>query len=177
MTDAFGTCLAVLLKMEGGYVNDPRDPGGMTNLGIARTTWQDWTGKPASESDMRALTPEKVAPLYAARYWNVNHCADLPAALALCVFSFGVTSNPNRAARYLQKLVGAAQDGVVGPGTLKAVQAFVASHGIAEAVRQYQDLRRGFYRSLSDFGRFGRGWINRVNDEETAALRMIGGAK
>jgi lysozyme family protein len=61
---SFSEALAIVLKKEGGYVNDPHDPGGMTNLGVTRRTWEEYTGRPASESTMRKLTQVAVAPLY-----------------------------------------------------------------------------------------------------------------
>jgi len=173
MPDAFDTSLAEILKHEGGFVNHPRDPGGMTNLGVTKNTWESWTGKKASEADMRALTPTKVAPLYAERYWNVNHCSDMPPALALCVFDFGVNAGPARAARYLQQIIGAGRDGKIGPASIAAMRTYVASHGVAQAVRFYQQSRRDYYHQLPTFNTFGRGWLRRVDEVETAALRMI----
>lgn len=173
MSDTFDKCLAEILKHEGGFVNNPKDPGGMTNLGVTRATWESWTGKKTSEADMRALTPAKVAPLYAERYWNVNRCADMPPGLALCVFDFGVNAGPARAARYLQQIVGAGRDGKIGPASIAAVQAYVAKNGAAQAVRFYQQSRRDYYHQLPTFPTFGRGWLRRVDEVETTALRMV----
>ncbi len=168
MGDAFDKALVEILKHEGGFANHPSDPGGVTMLGVTKRTWEDWTGKPASVADMRALTPAKVAPLYAERYWNVNHCSDLPAGLALCVFDFGVNAGPARAARYLQKVAGTDQDGKIGPKTIAAARAMDPD----QAVRDYQQARRGYYRQLQTFKTFGRGWLRRVDEVEATALAM-----
>lgn len=173
MTDPFDPALALILKSEGGYVNNPRDPGGMTNLGVTRRVWEDWCGHVVSEADMRGLTPAKVAPVYRARYWNALHCDSLPGALALCVFDFGVNAGISRAARYLQMMAGASPDGHIGQATLRAVQQYATTHGLAEAVRTYQQERRAYYRSLSTFPTFGKGWLRRVDETETAALKMV----
>lgn len=165
LTGAFDICLPIILREEGGFVNDKHDPGGMTALGVTRDTWEDWTGKDATEADMRALTPAMVAPLYRQRYWDVNRCDDLPLAVALCVFSFAVTSNPNRAARYLQKTVGVTQDGQIGPKTLAAVK----THDPADLVRTYQQAARDYYRQLPTFRFFGKGWLARVDRIEADA--------
>lgn len=170
---AFEACLKEILIHEGGYVNNPRDPGGRTNLGVTQRTWEAWTGKPATEAIMRGLTQAKVAPLYRERYWNELRCDDLPPALALCVFDFGVNAGPPRSAKYLQSLVGASRDGKSGPATIAAVRGYEARHGAAEAVRQFQNLRRTYYHQLSTFPTFGRGWLRRVDAVETAALRML----
>lgn len=169
----FAPCLAEVLRHEGGYSDNPKDPGGATNLGVTLGTWQDWTGKPATKADIKALTLAKVTPLYKARYWDAVKGDDLPPALALCVFDFAVNGGPERAARYLQRMVGAAQDGKIGRQTLLAVQQYVTAHTLALAVRDYQQERRGYYRKLETFPTFGRGWLRRVDEVETAALRML----
>jgi len=168
---AFDTALAYILQREGGFVNDPRDNGGMTNLGVTWRTWQDWTGKPATEAVMRALTPAKVAPLYKARYWDAVRGDDLPGPVALCLFDFGITSSPARAAKLLQGIVGTVKDGQIGPATIIATRNFVAVHGVAELVRQFTEARREYYRALDDFPHFGKGWLRRCDLTETAALR------
>lgn len=173
---AFSNCLAIILHHEGGYVNNPNDPGGMTNLGVTRRTWEEWTRKPADERVMRALTQPQVAPLYNARYWDLVKGDNLPAGIALCVFDFAVNAGPTRAARFLQALVGADADGKIGPATLAAVQSFVAAKGIAALIQRYQGARRGYYLSLQTFDVFGRGWFRRVDEIEAAALRMAAGA-
>ena len=78
MKSNFEACLAEVLKHEGGYVNHLKDPGGMTNLGVTKKVWEEWTGAPADEQVMRSLTPEKVTPLYKKRYWDAVNCDDLP---------------------------------------------------------------------------------------------------
>lgn len=169
---AFDTALPILLHEEGGFNDDPLDPGGMTNLGVTKKVWDRWTGHVSDEAEMRALTPAKVAPLYRVQYWNALSCDQLPDALAVCVFDFAVNAGASRAARYLQQMVGAVEDGHIGPVTIAAVNAFVAEHGVADTVKRYQDLRSRYYCSLPLFSRYGRGWLNRVADVETAALRL-----
>jgi hypothetical protein len=168
---AFDTALAFVLKEEGGYVNNPRDPGGETNLGVTRRTWQAYTGK--IDVDMHSLTPASVGPLYKDGYWRTMGCDGLPPALALCVFDFGVNAGCSRAVRLLQSIVNALPDGSPGPVTFKAVQAFAAAHTLPELVRRYQQGRRDYYRLLSTFATFGKGWLARCDRIETQALRMV----
>ena len=68
MKENFEIALQALLKHEGGFVNDPRDPGGMTNLGVTKKVWEAFVGREVTEDEMRKLTPETVAPLYKQRY-------------------------------------------------------------------------------------------------------------
>jgi lysozyme family protein len=170
---AFDRALGVILHHEGGWSNHSTDPGGMTNLGVTRKTWETWTGKLSSEAEMRGLTKDKVAPVYRKNYWEKLRCDELAPALALCVFDFGVNAGPARAARYLQRLCGVAEDGTAGPATVAAAQAWVARVGEAEAARLYQEARRGYYRSLSTFATFGRGWLRRVDEVEAEARKLV----
>lgn len=171
--DVFPNSLEVILHHEGGWSNHPQDPGKMTNLGVTRKVWERWQGYSVSESDMRSLTPERVAPLYRAQYWNALKCDDLPPPVALCVFDFGVNAGVSRAARLLQQCVGSPMDGQIGKQTIAKVDAFIAERGVPELVRVYQNARRGYYKKLHHFDTFGRGWLRRVDDVETQALRMI----
>ena len=64
MKDNFPKSLAAVLVHEGGFVNNPKDPGGMTNLGCTKAVWEEHCGHPVDEKSMRALTPNDVGPLY-----------------------------------------------------------------------------------------------------------------
>lgn len=160
-----------ILKWEGGYVNHPSDPGGMTNLGVTKRVWEEWTGKPALESDMRGLTPDLVAPLYKKRYWDAVRGDDLPSGVDLCVFDCAVNSGVGRAAKFLQQVVGVAADGQIGPKTLEAVTAKPAD----EIVEQYCTIREAFYKSLPTFQTFGKGWMRRLNGIEAECKGMCDG--
>lgn len=170
--DAFPAALVELLKHEGGYVNHKDDPGGRTNLGVTQRVWEAWTGKKASEADMRALTPAMVAPLYRKHYWDAVRADDLLGGLALTVFDFGVNAGPSRAIKFLQQMVGAMVDGIPGPMTIAAVRRYVEQHGEAWAIRAYSDLRREYYRTRATFRVFGKGWLRRVDAVEKAALEL-----
>ena len=168
----FDFALKELLKHEGGYVNHPADPGGRTNLGVTQKVYEEWVGYPVSEKIMRGLTPDHVRALYRVKYWDRVKGDELPDGLDLCVFDFGVNAGPSRAKRYLQMLVGAKPDGIIGPNTMQALKDKASAVGAKELVRGYSDLRHQYYRKLRHFKTFGRGWTRRVNEVEEAALHM-----
>lgn len=170
--DRFPACLAIVLKHEGGYVNHPRDPGGRTNLGVTQRVWEAWIGRNATEQDMRALTPDMVAPLYRQKYWDKVRAPDLPPGLDLHVFDFGVNAGPARAIRYLQIMVGANPDAQFGPATMRALSNYIDQYGTRKAVTRYGELREQYYRSLRTFATFGRGWLRRNREVTAAALEM-----
>lgn len=165
----YSQCLEMILHHEGGYVDHPDDPGGETNMGIIKRVWEDWGGT----KDMKDLTREDVEPIYRANYWDRVKGDDLPAGLDLCVFDWGVNSGTGRAAKYLQRMIGATPDGGIGPMTLAALDEYLIDNDIVDVIKEYTAQRQAFYEGLSHFDTFGRGWTRRNDETCEAALRMI----
>ena len=94
-------CLEMILHHEGGYVNHPEDPGGITNLGVTKRVYEEWVGTKVTEDKMKNLKVEDVAPIYKKNYWFRVKGNQLPSGLDLCVFDFGVNAGTGRAAKYL----------------------------------------------------------------------------
>jgi lysozyme family protein len=157
-----------VLAHEGGYVNNLKDPGGMTNLGVTKATWEAYVDCDVTESQMRALTPAKVAPLYKERYWDAVRGDDLPAGVDFAMFDFAVNSGPVRAIRTLQSALAVPTDGMIGPRTLKAAAMIEPGVVIDNLCRE----RVQFLARLSTYKTFGRGWIRRVNEVEVQAREM-----
>mgnify|MGYP001391309704 FL=1 len=174
MAENFKHCLEIILHHEGGYVNHPKDPGGMTNLGVTKRVYESWVGKEVNESDMRALTADDVAPIYEKNYWDKVKGNDLPGGLDLCVFDFGVNAGPGRAAKYLQTMIGTVADGGIGPNTLLALGNYVDEVGdVAQVIKDYQEKRQSYYEGLSTFATFGKGWTRRVEETTEEALKIV----
>lgn len=170
--DRFPECLKIVLKHEGGYVNHPKDPGGRTNLGVTQRVWEAWTGRKATEQEMRSLTVDMVAPLYRQKYWDKVRGRDLAPGLDLHVFDFGVNAGPARAIRYLQMMVSTNPDGQFGPATMRALSNYIDQYGTAKAITRYGELREEYYRQLRTFPTFGKGWLRRNREVTAAALEM-----
>jgi lysozyme family protein len=159
-----------MLASEGGYVNHPSDPGGMTNLGVTKRVWEEWVGRESNEKEMRSLTPEMVAPLYKRKFWDACKCDDLPTGVDYLVFDFAVNAGPGRSAKILQTAVGVPADGGIGPVTLAAVKA----QDPEELIEKFSQAKEDFYRSLNTFDTFGKGWLNRVAAVKIKASSMLG---
>jgi len=159
-----------MLASEGGYVNHPSDPGGRTNLGVTQRVWEEWVGRESNEKEMRSLTPELVAPLYKRKFWDACKCDDLPTGVDYLVFDFAVNAGPGRSAKILQTAVGVPADGAIGPITLAAVNA----QDPVELIEKFSQAKEDFYRSLSTFDTFGKGWLNRVSAVKIKASSMLG---
>ncbi|MDX2288545.1 MAG: TIGR02594 family protein [Hyphomicrobiaceae bacterium] len=174
-TDAqavFAFALAHVLEMEGGYTDDPHDPGGPTNKGITLATLAADRGvklttrsRPRLMSDLKALADREAEDIYRRRYWRPSGSSELPPGLAVMHFDAAVNHGVGTAIRMLQAAVGVAADGEIGPQTRAAVAAREANH----TLESYAALRRRRYEGLPHFWRFGRGWLRRVDATLAAA--------
>ena len=175
MSDQFDACLAFTVAQEGGYVDDPADPGGATNMGITLATMRHWDHDPAlGPTDVRDMTRQTAAAIYRALYWNALRGDSLPAGVDLSVFDFGVNAGTRRSAELLQRVLGFPSDqvdGAVGPETLHAIQ----GADTTAVIGGLADHQAAYYRGLPEFGRFGRGWLDRTERRRQAALAMLQG--
>jgi lysozyme family protein len=170
MKENFDKCLALVLKHEGGYVDNPKDPGGATNLGCTKKVWEEWVGHEVTKDDIKALKVSDVAPLYKKKYWDAVGGDVLPTGVDYAVFDLAINSGVGRAAKILQKAVGVNPDGAIGPATLGAVGA-MSARDLATAICEQ---RQAFLEGLPTFGTFGKGWTRRVTEVEQMAFSMVG---
>lgn len=168
MKENWDACFEMVLKHEGGFVNHPKDPGGMTNLGVTRSAWEAFLGHPVTEQDMRALTPETVKPFYKKMYWDRIKGDDLPSGVDYAAYDLAVNSGPNKAAKFLQEIAGTLADGVIGPKSLEAIQACDPG----ETADSVCDMRLDFLKKLPTFDTFGKGWSRRVSEVKAKAASM-----
>ena len=169
MKENFDAALKAILKHEGGFVNHPKDPGGMTNLGVTKKVWEEWVGRTVDEKAMRALTPEAVAPMYKKKYWDAVKADELPTGLDYLMFDFAVNAGPGRAIQTMQKALGTKPDGVIGPKTLVALKAADPTDLIAK----FSMEKELFYKALPTFATFGKGWLRRVDETKSHAVTML----
>jgi lysozyme family protein len=169
MKSNFAEALQKVLAHEGGFSDHPLDPGGMTNLGVTRRVWEEWTGHPVTVRQMTELTPVKVAPMYRRKYWDKVRGDELPAGIDLVVFDAAVNSGPGRAAKWLQACVGVNVDGDIGPKTLAAVSAVDAT----QLIDDYGRRRLSFLLDLPTWKTFGKGWTARIAAVKTEAQAFV----
>jgi lysozyme family protein len=145
----FERALIFVLKWEGGYVNDPLDPGGETKFGISKRSYPD--------IDIKNMTLEGAGEIYKKDYWNKCKCGELPYTIAAVLFDSAVNMGVQRAVRLLQKAVGVPVDGVIGPQTINAA----GKADVVELVISVLALRIEYYAGLGGWNRYGRGWTKR----------------
>lgn len=174
MRGNFEACLAHTLQHEGGWADHPADPGGATMRGVTLATFRAFKGRAASKDELRAISDADLRAIYRRQYWDLIKGDDLPAGLDLVAFDAAVNSGPARGAKWLQRALGVADDGVIGMQTLDAARRANATEAINDAL----DRRLAFMRAARDargnpaWPTFGRGWQRRVDAVRTEALRM-----
>ena len=170
MQQNFAAALALVLRSEGGRVDDPHDAGGRTNQGITQATFNAWLSSHGSQHrDVFTITPDEVSAIYKSRYWDAVDGDSLPAGVDYAVFDFAVNSGPAKAAMTLQSIVGVAEDGKIGPLTLAAI----GKERPVFLITKLCAMRLGFLRKLSTWPRFGHGWTARVARVEEDAMNMV----
>jgi lysozyme family protein len=173
MKQNFDACFAKVMQSEGGYVWDKDDAGGETNLGVTIGAWGAYLGRAIQPGEMAKLTQDTVKPFYRAMYWDKVKGDSLPVGVDYAVFDFAVNAGTGRAAKFLQRAVGALDDGVIGPGTL----ALVAKITSGKLLENFAEQKEAFYNTLADKNptqqKFLKGWLARVDHVQTAATSML----
>jgi lysozyme family protein len=146
----FDEAFEILIGHEGGYTNNPADPGGETRFGISKRAYPG--------EDIRNMTLDRAKTLYMRDYWGPAGCPNVPDAVRFDLFDMAVNSGVRAAVKCLQGAAGVAQDGALGPKTLAAI---ASQDGIRLAAR-FNGARLAFMASLPTFKDFGRGWANRI---------------
>jgi lysozyme family protein len=154
---------------EGGWSDHPSDPGGATNMGITIGVFSEWLGRPATKTELRNMPKSTAEAIYKARYADPLRYDDLPAGVDYATLDGGINSGVSRGAKWLQRAVGAAQDGKVGPLTVNAANA--APDKVA-TVKRICGYRLGFVQSLRTWSVFGRGWARRIAEVEALGVTL-----
>ena len=139
-----------VLSHEGGYVNDPRDPGGETKWGISKRSYP--------QLNIKGLTRDDAKAIYERDFWQRVQGDKLPRPFAFQALDAAVNHGIGNAVRWMQRAAGVADDGHIGPATLAAV----ARAEPADLVLNFNAERLEFYARLQTFDTFGRGWTRRV---------------
>ena len=139
-----------LIGHEGGYVNNPDDPGGETNWGISKRSYPDL--------DIKSLTRDQAKEIYRRDFWNRIHADEMYDGVAFQAIDFAINSGIETAVRKLQAAVRVADDGYWGPVT----KAAVAAMSETDIIMRFAAQRLRFWTSLSTWTTFGKGWARRA---------------
>jgi lysozyme family protein len=166
---SFDIFLPMLLRFEGGYVDDPTDPGGETNKGITMSTFQQCShellGIDPTSGNLRTMTDAQAGLIYKALYWNKiqgDSFASQDLANIVCDFLVNAGTHATKLLQQVLNNMGAkvVEDGTIGPASLQALAGFDQ----VQVYRQYKQGRISYYQALGQkYPQFVQGWLNRVN--------------
>jgi lysozyme family protein len=175
MIENWDKSFAEVLKSEGGYVNDPHDHGGETNLGVTKAAWAAYIKRPVQDGEMKALTPDVVKPFYKTEYWDKCKCDSLPSGVDYMVFDLAVNGGVGRGAKMLQTVVGVNADGAIGPATLAALASLKDEPKVL--IHKMSQYKESFYKAIvaskPDQEKFLKGWLSRVQSVQKTAEQMV----
>ncbi len=168
--DRFPQCLAETLRWEGGWSNDPVDPGGATMKGVIQVEYNSYRQtRGLARQTVRGISDAEVQDIYRHNYWVLMRCDSMPPGVDLLAFDFAVNSGTGQAVKSLQRVLKQPIDGHLGAVTMGAV----AQAAPEQLIRAYMDERRRFLRNLKTFWHFGQGWMSRCDGVEAAALSTV----
>lgn len=160
------------LGHEGGYTNDRRDPGNWTGgkigVGILKGTKFGIAANTFPHLDIRNLTADQARKIYKDLYWDKVKGDELPAGIDWAVFDYAINSGPFRAIVGLQRALGVADDGKLGPVALEAIR----KTNPRKIVNALCDERMRLMKSLKHWPTYKNGWSRRVSEVRAAALSM-----
>jgi lysozyme family protein len=149
----FVECLEFVLKYEGGFVENPHDPGGVTNYGITRNVLAAWRGHPVSISDMKNINKNEVSEIYQRNYWMAAGCDRLGTGDNLVVFDAAVNNGVGRALEWKYSLI-------------------KPSFSNKDFISNFTNLRLKFDRGLKVWRYFSKGWSARIEACQKLADQM-----
>jgi peptidoglycan LD-endopeptidase CwlK len=165
----------IIRQFEGGFANDPKDPGGATNFGITHLTLAKWRNvASATPLEVKQMTYSEAKAIYKSAYWDKNACGGLPGPIGLVVYNVGVHCGTATGATYLQRALnknGAnlEVDGDIGSATIAAVSMANTRNVIAEMLGLYEERLRGH----KNFEHFKGGFLNRLNTLRSASMAWL----
>jgi lysozyme family protein len=141
------------LLYEGGFVDDPHDPGGATNKGITLATYRLDVNPHGAVADLRHMTVETASAVYRKHYWATINADALAGGVDVLAFDIAVNAGVGRARQFLARTAG-----------LPAIQ----------RIQRLHNLRMGWWKRLATWARFGRGWTTREVACRALALKLAG---
>lgn len=171
--------LARELVFEGGYVNNPKDPGGATDKGITQATYNSWLHRTnrAAGAPVSGISDADVSAIYKTDYWDRLYADELPSGIDFCLFDAAVNSGVAQAVSWAQAVIKSypgtpvtfAVDGDLGPATKMRLQAVDAE----QLIRDYCSHRLGTLKRLKTWSTFGKGWSARVANVQKTAIAWV----
>jgi lysozyme family protein len=168
----YEACLAFVEgpSRDGSFNDSAPGEAFVTHYGVTQYTWGMAVQQGIVDGGFSSATTEQCAAVMRALYWNSMHCSSFAPGIGLMLFNDGVLCGTGHATRLVQRIVGAAQDGVVGPQTLRLANSFGVK-ALIDAIVAGDDA---YFAALKNAPLFLHGWLRRESDAQKLAYQMAG---
>lgn len=169
MRSNFAEVMPYIFREEGGYVDNPKDPGGATNMGVTQGTLSGWLGHAASREEVKNLSKDTAMEIYRKQYWDKIDGDHLPSGVDYAMLDFAVNSGTAHAIKMLQQILDVPETAMMDPRTMAAL----AERPLAQTINALCDARSEWLKKLAAAATFGNGWQARVKRVRTRALALM----
>lgn len=169
--DRINKLKSFILSWEGGFVNDPRDPGGATNKGVTLATFRSIFGKDKTVKNLKEITDSQWMTIFKTRFWDRYKADNIKDEwIAYLLVDWLWTSGPGNAINRVQKFLGLKVDGIVGNVTINKIN----SYNGKELFIKLWHLRENFIKTRAQYPIYGKGWLRRLNGIQYGKLLVNG---
>lgn len=171
----FNDAVEVILKNEGGFVNNIFDKGGATNWGITKAVYEAYKGRSVSVDEIKNMPRTDAVAIYKKNYWdkvggdNIKYYAT-----ALTLFDQAVNRGVGAVVKQAQSVLGLTQDGGMGPQTLAALNAIPDTSFIPKFLAAAENSYKAIVANNPSQSVFIKGWLNRVEELRKQANKYLG---
>lgn len=153
----FDACLALCWQFDGLKNDRAQGEQFATSYGVTEMTWDEAERQGIVDHDIDTATKDDCASILRSMYWNACHCPSLSPGVSLMVFNDAMVCGTGHTTKLLQRIVGAEQDGVIGPNTLRLANS-VHAVDLIEKLRVADEI---YYAALAKAPLFLKGWTRR----------------
>lgn len=175
MKTTYPYAFRAVLQYEGGYTNDPVDPGGPTNLGVIQEEYDAWRAEHGrAQQSVRLITQLEASDIFKTKYWDYLGLDGLPAGVDFCIFDAAVNNGVFAAAKFAQRANNKVNsqkltvDGVLG---IMSKQ-YVSACPLTAFINAFCDERLRYDQAIKTWWKFGRGWTRRVESVRVQAVAL-----
>lgn len=164
-----------VLKHEGGFVNNPLDRGGVTNLGITQKTYEKFKGRKVSLLEMKQMPKTDAIKIYKKEYWDKIGGDKIKLySVAFAIFDQAVNRGPSKAIQQAQRIASILPNGKLGLDTINAINSIPESDFINRYVLESIDAYQKIVSNNPSQNTFLKGWINRANSIKEYSSNFYG---
>lgn len=172
---SFKDAVEIVLKNEGGFVNNPLDKGGATNWGITQKVYEAWKGRPVTVTEMKNMPRSDAIAIYKKNYWDkVGGDAIKFYSVALTIFDQAVNRGISAAVKQAQRVAGVNQDGAIGAQTIAAINKTPESEFLNLFLKESEAAYKTIVSRNPSQEVFLKGWLKRVDHLRADAMKWLG---